>query len=76
MSGVHERMQGIANTNTNLSQRWIAIFVVIFAKNFVLEGFAVISEETNALLLDTFDNIEEEEFFEVIYNIPNHVFWT
>ena len=30
-----------------------------------LEGFTVISEETNALLLDTFDNVEQEEFFEV-----------
>ena len=43
----------------------LQFFVNFFAKNFVLEGFAVISEETNALLLDTFDNIEEEEFFEV-----------
>ena len=32
---------------------------------FYLEGVTVISEDTNALLLDTFDNIEQEEFFEV-----------
>ena len=30
-----------------------------------LEGLTVITKETQALLLDTFDNIEEEEFFEV-----------
>ena len=54
----------------------LQFFCIFFYNKIVLEGFAVISEETNALLLDTFDNIEEEEFFEVIYNIPNHVFWT
>ena len=42
------------------------IVLYISTKEIVSEGFTVISEETNALLLDTFDNIEEEEFFEVI----------
>lgn len=36
------------------------------------EGFAVISEETSTLLLDTFDNIEEEEFFEASSNISSN----
>ena len=54
----------------------LQFLLYFFAKNFVLEGFAVISEETNALLLDTFDNIEEEEFFEVINKFPNYEFWT
>ena len=37
----------------------------------IKEGVTVISEETNGQLMDTFDNVEQEEFFEVTHSLLN-----
>ena len=37
----------------------------------ITEGVTVISEETNGQLMDTFDNVEQEEFFEVNHSVLN-----
>ena len=39
--------------------------LVIANPSFIKEGVTVISEETYGQLMDTFDNVEQEEFFEV-----------
>ena len=39
--------------------------LVIDNPSFITEGVTVISEETYGQLMDTFDNVEQEEFFEV-----------
>ena len=35
-------------------------------QSFIAEGVTVISEETYGQLMDTFENVEQEEFFEVL----------
>ena len=34
-------------------------------QSFIAEGVTVISEDTYGQLMDTFENVEQEEFFEV-----------